>query len=66
VSATEGESALIERAQRQRGNGQLQGSEGSEPFDRDRTGRGPRWSEPLDQDRTGKIRPGRISVYGWR
>jgi hypothetical protein len=37
VSATEGESALTERAQRQRGNGRLQGSE---LFDQDRTGGG--------------------------
>jgi hypothetical protein len=35
VSATEGESALTERAQHQRGNGRLQGSE---PFDQDRMG----------------------------
>jgi hypothetical protein len=44
VSATKGESALTERIQRQRGNRRLQGSEGSEPFDQDRTGRGPRGS----------------------
>jgi hypothetical protein len=39
-----GESALTERIQRQRGNRRLQGSEGSEPFDQDRTRRGPRGS----------------------
>jgi hypothetical protein len=33
------ESALAEWAQHQRGNGRLQGSEGSEPFDQDRTGK---------------------------
>jgi hypothetical protein len=33
------ESAQTERAQRQRGNERLQGSEGSEPFDQDRTGK---------------------------
>jgi hypothetical protein len=68
-----GESALTERAQRQRGNGRLQGSKGSEPFDQDRTGRGPRGSEggpkgsePFDQDWMGRIRLGRMSGCGWR
>jgi hypothetical protein len=59
------ESALTERAQRQRGNGRLQGSE--------RVRAGPRGvrtalsgSEPFNQDRTGEIRPGRMSGCGWR
>jgi hypothetical protein len=46
ATATDGESALTERVQRQRGNRQLQGSEV-----------GPRGSEPFDQDRMGAIRP---------
>jgi hypothetical protein len=32
---------------------------GSEPFDQDRTGRGPRGSEPFDQDRTGENQTGK-------
>jgi hypothetical protein len=38
---------------------------GSEPFDQDRTGRGPRGSEPFDQDRTEEIRPGMMSGCEW-
>jgi hypothetical protein len=63
VSDRGGESALTERAQCQRGNGWLQGSE---PFNRDRTRRGPRGSEPFDQDQTGEIGLGRMSGCGWR
>jgi hypothetical protein len=48
VSATEGESTLTERVQRQRTGaltGGYRGPRGSEPFDQDPTGRGPRGSE---------------------
>jgi hypothetical protein len=45
VSATEGESALTERVQRQRGTDGYRGPRGSEPFDQDRTEGGPRGSE---------------------
>jgi hypothetical protein len=48
VSAIEGESALTERVQRQRTwalTGGCRGPRGSEPFDQDRTARGPRGPE---------------------
>jgi hypothetical protein len=60
VSATEGERALTEQVQRQRGNGRLEGSEGSESFDQDRTEGvrgGSEGSKSFDQDQTGEIGP---------
>ena len=69
VSDRGGESTLTERAQRQRGNGRLQGSEGvravrsrsdGEGSEGVRRGvrRGSEGSEPFDQDRTGKSQTG--------
>jgi hypothetical protein len=66
VSATEGESVLTERAQLQRGNGRLQGSEGvrvvrsrSDGEGSEGVRGGPRGSEPFDQDRTGENQTGK-------
>jgi hypothetical protein len=55
VLATEGESALTERAQRQRGNGRLQGSEGVRAV-RSRPDRG---------NQTGKDERLRAVLTGW-
>jgi hypothetical protein len=64
MSTTEGESALTERAQRQGGNGRLQGSEGVRAVRSRSDGGGPKGVrtgpsgsegfEPFDQDQTGK------------
>jgi hypothetical protein len=61
VSATEGESALTERVQRQRTGalkGGCRGPRGSEPFDQDRMEGGPKGSEG-GPSRSIKIRRGK-------
>jgi hypothetical protein len=61
VSDRGGENALTERAQRQRGNGRLQGSEGIRVIRSRSDGarsRGSEGSEPFDQDRTGENQTG--------
>jgi hypothetical protein len=71
MSATEGESALTEQVQRQRTRaliGGCRGPRGSEPFDQDRTGRGPRGPNESERIRGGSERlqmaltggPGRV------
>jgi hypothetical protein len=73
VSDKRGESALTERAQRQRGNGWLPGSEGVRTV-RSRSNRkgsegsegGPRGPNRLIKIGRGKVRPGWMSGYGWR
>jgi hypothetical protein len=68
VLATEGESALTERAQRQRGNGRLQGSEGVRAVrSRSAGGGGVRAvrSRPDRGNQTGKDERLRAVLTGW-
>jgi hypothetical protein len=58
VLAAEGESALTERAQRHRGNRRLLGSEGVRAVRSRSNGEGSEGSEPFDQDQTGKSQTG--------
>jgi hypothetical protein len=60
MSAIEGGGRNDRAGQAPGGNGRLQGSE---PFDQDQTEGGP---SRLIKIRRGKIRPGKMSGYGWR
>jgi hypothetical protein len=73
VLATEGEGALTEWVQRQKGNRRLQGSEGVRVFRSRSNGGGPKGvqtgpsgSEPFNLNRMREIRPGRMSGCRWR